>query len=40
VRREDVQVLVEKAARASSTKGNPVALTEAELGEVVARAIG
>jgi alcohol dehydrogenase class IV len=35
----DVPVLVPKAAKASSMKGNPVVLTEDELGELVTRAI-
>ncbi len=39
VRREDVPALVEKAARASSMKGNPIALTAGELEELLTRAI-
>lgn len=35
VRREDVPALVEKAARASSMKANPIVLTPAELTEVL-----
>jgi len=39
VRREDVAALVEKAAQASSMKGNPIALTPDELAEVLTRAL-
>ena len=39
VRREDVPALVEKAARASSMKGNPIALTAGELEELLTQAI-
>jgi alcohol dehydrogenase class IV len=39
VREEDVPELVEKAAKASSTKGNPIALTWEELREVVMQAL-
>jgi alcohol dehydrogenase class IV len=39
VRGEDVPALVEKAARASSMKGNPIALTAEEMGELLTRAI-
>jgi len=35
----DVAVLVENAARASSTKGNPIALTAEELREILTRAL-
>jgi len=35
----DIPVLAEKAAKASSMKGNPIPLTPAELGEIIARAI-
>ncbi len=35
----DIPRVVEKAAHASSMKGNPVALTPEELGEIVARAL-
>jgi alcohol dehydrogenase class IV len=35
----DIPVLVEKASHASSMKGNPIALNETELGEVVERAL-
>ena len=35
----DIPALVERAARASSMKGNPIALTEDELAAVLARAI-
>jgi alcohol dehydrogenase class IV len=38
VRREDFPDIIEKAAVASSMKGNPVPLTGAELGEILARA--
>jgi len=36
---QDVPVLVEKASRASSTKGNPITLTAEELREVLTRAL-
>ena len=39
VAESDLPVLVEKAAHASSMKGNPVALEPAELREIVARAL-
>ncbi len=39
VHEQDVPVLVEKASQASSTKGNPIALTPDELREVLARAL-
>ncbi|PWU01271.1 MAG: alcohol dehydrogenase [Terriglobia bacterium] len=39
VRQDDIPDLVEKAARTSSMRGNPITLTEEELGEVVALAI-
>jgi len=39
VRREDVTALVENAARASSMKGNPIALTAEEMTEVLTRAM-
>ena len=39
VRKDDIPVLVEKASIASSTKGNPITLTPAELREVLARAV-
>jgi alcohol dehydrogenase class IV len=35
----DLPVLVEKAARASSMKGNPIALDKTELSEIIARAL-
>jgi alcohol dehydrogenase class IV len=35
----DVPVLVEKAAKASSMKGNPIVLTPEELGEIIAAAV-
>jgi alcohol dehydrogenase class IV len=35
----DIPGLVEKAAKASSMKGNPIPLAPAELGEIMARAI-
>jgi alcohol dehydrogenase class IV len=38
VRPEDFAVLVEKAAKASSMKTNPIALTPEELAEIIARA--
>jgi alcohol dehydrogenase class IV len=37
---EDILGLVEKASRASSTKGNPVQLSPDEMGDVLQRAIG
>jgi alcohol dehydrogenase class IV len=37
---QDVPELITEAARASSMKGNPLALTPEELGEVLTRAIG
>ncbi len=39
VRREHVPVLVEKAARASSMRGNPIALTAEELTEILEAAL-
>jgi len=36
---EDVPTLVEKASQASSTKGNPIALTMDELQEILTRAL-
>jgi alcohol dehydrogenase class IV len=39
VRREDVSDLVAQASRASSMKGNPIALTSDELGEILAAAL-
>ena len=39
VSQADIPELVEKAARASSMKGNPIVLTPAELRETIARAI-
>jgi alcohol dehydrogenase class IV len=36
---DDVPVLVEKAAAASSTKGNPISLTPDEMREILARAL-
>jgi alcohol dehydrogenase class IV len=39
VSQADVPVLVEKAAKASSMKGNPIALTEEELAEIIGAAI-
>jgi alcohol dehydrogenase class IV len=39
VRNEDIPVLVEKAAHASSMKGNPIALTSEEMSEIIAAAI-
>jgi alcohol dehydrogenase class IV len=39
VTRGDLPVLVEKAAQASSMKGNPIVLTEEELREIVLRAL-
>jgi alcohol dehydrogenase class IV len=35
----DLAILVEKAAQASSMKGNPIVLTEEELREIVSRAL-
>ena len=35
----DLPVLVEKAAQASSMKGNPLVLTEEELREIISRAL-
>ena len=40
VHEQDVPILVEKASRASSTKGNPLTLTPEELREVLMRALG
>jgi len=40
VREEDWPALTSKAASASSMKGNPIALTSDEMGEVLARACG
>jgi alcohol dehydrogenase class IV len=40
MRRADVPRLVEKARVASSTKGNPLALTDAELAEIAETALG
>jgi alcohol dehydrogenase class IV len=37
IRDEDIPTLVEKAARASSMKGNPIVLDEGEMREIVAR---
>jgi alcohol dehydrogenase class IV len=39
VTESDIPVLVEKAAHASSMKGNPVALSREELSEIVSRAL-
>jgi alcohol dehydrogenase class IV len=39
VSRGDIAVLVEKAAKAGSMKGNPIVLTPEELGEIMARAV-
>jgi len=39
IRQADLPVLVERAARASSMKGNPIVLTPEELGEVLAGAL-
>jgi alcohol dehydrogenase class IV len=39
VRASDIPGLAEKAAKASSMKGNPIPLTPAELGEILTRAI-
>jgi alcohol dehydrogenase class IV len=38
VRPEDFGTLVEKAAKASSMKANPIVLTSEELTEIIARA--
>jgi alcohol dehydrogenase class IV len=35
----EVPLLVEKAKAASSMRGNPIALTDAELGQIVAEAM-
>jgi len=40
MRMSDVPELVGKARVASSTKGNPIALTDAELAEIATRALG
>ncbi len=39
IRDTDVPALVQKAARASSMKGNPISLTPAELAEILSRAL-
>jgi alcohol dehydrogenase class IV len=39
VRSEDLGVLVEKAAKASSMKANPIVLTQEELTEIITRAV-
>jgi alcohol dehydrogenase class IV len=39
VTQSDVPVLIEKAAQANSMKGNPIALTEEELREIISRAL-
>jgi alcohol dehydrogenase class IV len=39
VTQSDIPVLVEKAAQANSMKGNPIALTEEELREIISRAL-
>ena len=39
VREQDVSVVVEKASKASSMKGNPIVLTPEELREVLTRAL-
>ena len=39
IQSDDIPVLVEKASRASSMKGNPIALNETELREMVTRAL-
>jgi len=39
VTEDDIPALVEKAAQASSTKGNPIALTTAEMTEALSRAL-
>jgi alcohol dehydrogenase class IV len=39
VTENDIPALVEKAAQASSTKGNPIALTTAEMTEALSRAL-
>jgi len=38
VRRAEFPVIIEKAAAASSMKGNPVPLTPAQLGEILEQA--
>ncbi|HPJ72957.1 MAG TPA: iron-containing alcohol dehydrogenase, partial [bacterium] len=40
VTRADIPVLIEKAGRSSSMKGNPVALTEVEMTRILEEAIG
>ena len=40
MRESDVAELVGKARVASSMKGNPIALTDAELTEIATRALG
>jgi alcohol dehydrogenase class IV len=40
IRKDDIPLLVEKASRASSMKGNPFLLTLGELEEVLVRALG
>jgi alcohol dehydrogenase class IV len=37
---EDIARVVEKARKASSMQGNPIELTEMELGEVLGEAMG
>ena len=39
VRSEDLPVLMEKASKASSMKGNPIVLTPEELTEIISRAL-
>jgi alcohol dehydrogenase class IV len=39
VRQQDLETLVEKAAKSSSMKGNPIVLTVDELSEIIARAV-
>jgi alcohol dehydrogenase class IV len=39
VAEDDIPALVDKAAQASSTKGNPIALTMAEMTEALSRAL-
>jgi alcohol dehydrogenase class IV len=39
IQKGDVPVLVEKAAQASSMKGNPLALSAEELGEIISRSL-
>jgi alcohol dehydrogenase class IV len=39
IQERDVAILVEKASRASSTKGNPITLNADELHEVLTRAL-